>query len=494
MSIYMGRDGIIIEYNKAKRYKTKFTDFSPLVKYEKAILDSRFLKYTNDNSHMESLLRSIYYDDEKQILETLQLYDCMDIQDSRILFNSLKHLKDLNGSNVCWDKIDLNVRNDKRQTLLHQSIICNNSSIIYKLQSLLNQVDVYGKCPVEYLTEKTCHRIHVELRKYKMPLLHNVVLGRTCHDEKAICVESIKTHYKLKHNETNCTLAGMTCFHHKDLSLPNEPQYIGYNLNIDPTNKFPVPNNLKISTTPNILTMSGGGIKMYPTLLIMLKNKIDFSQCHTFCGSSAGALLIMLLIKYDFCPKTVFHIVYRIHQHLYSTEGLKYYLESIFGDELFMNFHNELKIKIYITCNSRSECVENCKLPNDELQVHNQTEWTVVDLLLATSAFPLVFYPMLHQNNVYVDGGLTVNNPIDRQLAADQNILSFMQKGEVPIQRSIFDVIKGVLATTETNQVAMDRIVKQNNCVQVIYKTSLSAFERDINNVIQDYLLNTYIL
>ena len=101
---------------------------------------------------------------------------------------------------------------------------------------------------------------------------------------------------------------------------------------------------------------------------------------------------------------------------------------------------------------------------------------------------------MLHQNNVYVDGGLTANNPLDRQTASDQSILSFMQKGEVTISKSIFDVIKSVLGSTEPNKVAMDSIAKQNNCLQVIYQTKLSAFEKDLNNVIRDYLLNTYIL
>lgn len=500
MSIYMGRDGIVIEYNMAKRYKTKFTNFSPLLKYEKVILQSRFLKYTDDCTYMERLLKSIYFDEEERVLENLQLYDCMSIQNSRILFKSLEHLKGLEGLSVCWEKIDLNFKNEKRQTLLHQSIICNNSSIIYKLESLLNQVDLYGKSALEYLTAETSHRVHTELRKYKMPLLHNIVLGSWEPQKNSSndWQECIKTHYKLKHNETDCRLAGMTCFHHKNLSLPNEPQYMGYNLNIDPITYFDVPENLSFSIKPNILTMSGGGIKMYPTLLIMMKNNIDFSECHTFCGSSAGALLIMLLIKYNYCAKTVFHIVFRIHKHLYTTEGLKYYLESIFKDELFVNFHNELKIRIYITCNGKSECVENCKSQavggKTNLEIHGQSEWRIVDLLLATSAFPFIFYPMLHQKNVYVDGGLTANNPIDRQTANDQNILSFMQKGEVAISKSIFDVIKSVLGNTEPNKVAMDKVVKDNNCLQVIYQTKLSAFEKDLINVIRDYLLNTYIL
>ena len=501
MSIYMGRDGIVIEYNMAKRYKTKFTNFSPLLKYEKVILQSRFLKYTDDSTCMEKLLKSIYYDDEEHVLENLQLYDCMSIQDSRILFKSLEHLKGLESLSVCWEKIDLNFKNEKRQTLLHQSVICNNSSIIYKLESLLNQVDVYGKCVLEYLTNETSHRVHTELRKYKMPLLYNIILGSSSQNQynPNDCREIIKTHYKLKHNETDCKLVGMTCFNHENLSLPDEPQYMGYNFSIDPIKHFAVPENLSFSIKPNILSMSGGGVKMYPTLLIMMKNNIDFSECHTFCGASAGALLIMLLIKYNFCAKTVFHIVYRIHSHLYTTEGLRYYLESIFKDELFVNFHNELKIKIYITCNGKSECVENCTtqpagVETQDLQIHGQSEWRIVDLLLATSAFPFIFYPMLHQNNVYVDGGLTANNPLDRQTASDQSILSFMQKGEVTISKSIFDVIKSVLGNTEPNKVAMDSIAKQNNCLQVIYQTKLSAFEKDLNNVIRDYLLNTYIL
>jgi NTE family protein len=196
-------------------------------------------------------------------------------------------------------------------------------------------------------------------------------------------------------------------------------------------------NNFKLKRNITKLLLCGGGFKFY-YLYGSLKylHEINVIQNVTeYIGVSAGAMLSLLLLlgytpdelnkfilEFQFDKLIVPHI-----DNLLDKKGLddgeilkftmqqflikKKYSENIKFSDLFQKTNKKL---VFIASNitkNKLEIIDHTTYPN----------MSICQGILITSALPLLFQPVLYDDNYLIDGGVFDNYPID--LFLDENIL-----------------------------------------------------------------------
>ena len=170
----------------------------------------------------------------------------------------------------------------------------------------------------------------------------------------------------------------------------------------------------------NILSLSGGG--SFGAVELGILEKLDNKNYDLISGISVGALNACYLSYYDNNNFTT------------GLDNLKDIYINLKNDDIYVpNFHfnykNISKIGFYDTTplhntinkilskfnykNLITSLIGSTNLNNGNLDIFNLDNYTnkeQTELLMTSSAIPLVFPPRIWNNNIYVDGGVVTNS------------------------------------------------------------------------------------
>lgn len=171
------------------------------------------------------------------------------------------------------------------------------------------------------------------------------------------------------------------------------------------------------TNSPTIgITLSGGGAKAIAHIGVLEALEEHNIYPTYVAGASAGAM-VGALYAADHPPKTILEIVkdaslYRLFSLRRLTRGLvdSSYLKQIFSEHIKDDNFDGLKKKLFISVSNiskgRGEIISTGKL---------------FDVVVASSSIPIVFSPVKLGNDLYIDGGMYNNLPI-------QSLKEFCQK------------------------------------------------------------------
>lgn len=179
------------------------------------------------------------------------------------------------------------------------------------------------------------------------------------------------------------------------------------------------------------LCISGGGIKGFQilgTLCYIHNNVYDLSKITNFVGTSVGSILCYLLCI-GYTPLEIMTKVFndenlnkfsKIPDILkftkeggcFSFSSIADTLENITLDKIdkfhtLYSLYNELGKKLTIVTYNFS------KKQSEFLTYENNPDLPCLTGLQMSSTIPIVFPPLYYQDNIYIDGGLVYNLPID---------------------------------------------------------------------------------
>lgn len=156
------------------------------------------------------------------------------------------------------------------------------------------------------------------------------------------------------------------------------------------------------------LVMSGGGVKGMVHAGVLQFFKEERIKLDVMAGASVGALVGAMYaagkepkeIRDFFINTSLFntdHITFR-KPGLLDISKFRKHFEKIFPDDSF----EALSVPLYVTA---TEITEG--------ELHIFTKGSIIDAILASSAFPLVFTPMEINGKLYLDGGILNHFPAD---------------------------------------------------------------------------------
>ena len=181
----------------------------------------------------------------------------------------------------------------------------------------------------------------------------------------------------------------------------------------------------------SILVISGGGINGF-CILGVLKKLTELKMLEnieTYCGTSVGAIICFLLLIgyttteiFELLVEIDFSLVFQynidelfndVHLGLMSQEPTIYIIGTLMKRKncsvkiTFKELFNKYNKKIIIT----GVCLNDCKLHyfNNELT----PDMKILDALRITMSIPILFKPVKYKNQIFVDGALGNNYPID---------------------------------------------------------------------------------
>jgi NTE family protein len=252
------------------------------------------------------------------------------------------------------------------------------------------------------------------------------------------------------------------------------------------------------------LCFSSGGIQAISFIgainYLIDNNYIDISKINTFVGSSAGGILAFLLsINYSINELTNF-----INNYDLKNIEPDYDIELILNKfgindgskimNLLIKFlEDKMKIKditfieLYKITNKKLLIVGTNYSKGIETIFSYETtpNISILTALRITISIPLIFTPVILENEIYMDGGMINNYPID--LCDPETTLGFRLINPKSFKlESLQDLIVGTLCIiTQKNN-----IKNTNYCIEInIYDTSFVDFTIDsnyINNLIKN--------
>jgi len=185
------------------------------------------------------------------------------------------------------------------------------------------------------------------------------------------------------------------------------------------------------SKRKNILVVSGGGLKGFSALgaLTRLKELEIIDKPEIYCGTSIGAIIILLLaIGYssqdifdvisslDFTTlitNNIENILNDVHIGINSPDPIIYVIGHLMKEKkinikiTFEQLYKKLGTKIIIT----GVCVNDTTLhyfSND-----TTPSMQVLKAIRISISVPIIFTPCLHEDKIWIDGGIMNNYPID---------------------------------------------------------------------------------
>ena len=188
-------------------------------------------------------------------------------------------------------------------------------------------------------------------------------------------------------------------------------------------------------TTIKHIVLSGGGAQGFTFYGILREaNKAglwDFKNIQTIYGTSIGAFFAVILclnfewdILDDFLIKRPWHTVLKLdlpaYLRVFEKKGMvnkKIYenaVKPLFDakdipiDITMKDFYEITGIDLHIFT------VEVNQLKVVDVSYKTHPEWTVVKALHCSSTLPIIFEPYMEENNIYIDGGILVNYPVNR--------------------------------------------------------------------------------
>ena len=197
------------------------------------------------------------------------------------------------------------------------------------------------------------------------------------------------------------------------------------------------------------LVFSGGG----PYFITMLgiikqlieKEKLDVNNIETFYGTSAGAIIsLMLSLNYDF-DTIINYVLNRPWDKLFNIDIFQ--IMSSFNncgiisnntmckaiepllkgkdlsiDSTFLEHYNLTKKEIHFIATDITNC--NCI----DFSYKSHPEWKITDAMNASICIPTIFQPIITDNTCYIDGSIINHFPIKitNESLEFNNILNFI--------------------------------------------------------------------
>jgi predicted acylesterase/phospholipase RssA len=239
-------------------------------------------------------------------------------------------------------------------------------------------------------------------------------------------------------------------------------------------------------TKINTLCFSGGGIKgiaFIGALENLLEKKIFLLEdIKTFVGTSAGSMLSFLLnIGWKINEIKEFMLNFNFEKliseidsvSLFETYGIqdgnklqllfikllenKFQVKDITFEDLYRKTHKKLII-IGTNLTKSQEVVFNYK---------TTPKFSVILALRISSSIPLIFKPIKYENELYVDGGIVNNFPLNH-CSKNSTIGFYIKNSDINSIKSITTFIISVLnTTTDTiSQKSMEKYKK--NVIEII--------------------------
>jgi predicted acylesterase/phospholipase RssA len=192
---------------------------------------------------------------------------------------------------------------------------------------------------------------------------------------------------------------------------------------------------INMVTLPNViltfssLVLSGGGVKCI--YLLGFLYGLDLRTISTFIGVSSGAALCFLLAL-GYSPFYIFLKLLRNsdwlkHSHnngLFDNNFIsdfmskllieKMHIKDITFDELYKRTNKRLVINAYNITKTRQEI----------FSYHSTPYMSCIKAIHLSSSIPFIFEASVWDNNIYIDGGLVNNFPLDIALRYDGHVLA----------------------------------------------------------------------
>ena len=233
----------------------------------------------------------------------------------------------------------------------------------------------------------------------------------------------------------------------------------------------------------NTIVLSGGGVKSasYIGALNSLFSHIPKEQITHYVGTSSGGIFSVLLaigyscnelqkilMKYDF--KQLLNDMnyddvicnYGISEGEYIAKFYTELLEIKNCNITFAELYNKIKIKITITITNFT--AQHVEYWNHETTPNN----TLLAAMLATSRVPIFFTPYQYNNNLYLDGGVINNYPINYVENELDNAIGFclMEKRNPDNIKNLVNYMMYVFALTCNSNIIL---LNQNYIKKTIF-------------------------
>lgn len=250
------------------------------------------------------------------------------------------------------------------------------------------------------------------------------------------------------------------------------------------------PNPKLIPTTCNILSFSGGG--SFGAVEIGILDKIKLPKYDMITGISAGGLNAGLLSYYNsdknIIPDGVEYLA-NIYFNLnnssvYTHNSLQFYKTWSYYDTtpLYKTIEREIEkltypdpdIDPYIT--SKPTLIGSTNLNTGTLEIfqfEKQPKYRQKEILMATSAIPLIFPPQIINENYYVDGGVIANEIIS-------GIESYLQCEKYNIKYNI------TFITSSPKLQSVKTINNFDEYIRRIGKVVLTDFNNELAEIISN--------
>jgi len=247
----------------------------------------------------------------------------------------------------------------------------------------------------------------------------------------------------------------------------------------------------------NTLCFSGGGIKALAFIgaleHLLEKNIFALEDIKTFVGSSAGSMLSFLLnIGWKINEIKAFLLNFNFEKLISEINSLA--LFETYGIQdgnklqlLFIKFlENKFQVKditfeeLYQRTNKKIIVIGTNLTKSEEAVFSYKTtpKFSVVLALRISSSIPLIFKPIKYENELYVDGGIVNNFPLNH--CSKKTTIGLYIKNSGNSIESINDFILSVLNTT-TDTISNKSMKKYKKNVIEIINTNSEFIKFNIN-------------
>lgn len=252
------------------------------------------------------------------------------------------------------------------------------------------------------------------------------------------------------------------------------------------------------------LILSGGGLKGFGYIggLKVLENNniISIKKIKNYYANSVGTIISLLLsigytpefleefiIKFDFkkvIPKLNFS---NILNNLGISNGneIMIIIQTMFlkktkiKDMTFKEFYEKYNIKLNFITTNYTLGIE------EVLSINNTPDLSVLLAVRMSISIPLIFTPVIINNNMYIDGFLTNNFPIDKIDIEKNNYLAFNIRNNYNNNNpNILEYIKGCINIAISN-INKNQINIKNNKIIDINFDNVNETDLDNDNIVK---------
>lgn len=262
----------------------------------------------------------------------------------------------------------------------------------------------------------------------------------------------------------------------------------------------------------NILVISGGGLKGFSALgaLTRLKELEIIDSPEIYCGTSAGACIVLLLLI-GYLPRDIYEILSELDMSQMVVSNIDNILDEVNiglnlcdpiiyvighlikkkGYSVKINFeelYNKTKKKLIIT----GVCLNDSSL---HYFSHETTpNMSILKAITISISIPIIFKPCVYENKLWVDGGVMNNYPIEIFNSKLNDVIGIYMGEEYnnnehfeDIQSYIYQVLKCIFRGMNYNKIEM---YKENT---IHIKAKNYSFGNELTkNDIQELYLSGY--